>query len=236
MYPPPKNIHSSWHPFPHWGLIEPARKKLVYKQFSPLNPHQVFRGFKEVPLSKLNVVILGQDPYPDIRNACGLAFAIPDEDREFDKWPVSLKIIAKALGSFLQQNHACLNINVENIGNFLSPDLFLWETEGIMLLNAAFTCQIGKPGSHYEDWKPLTAALIKWINEVREKVIFWFIGKKQVENFAYFVDTEKNYLFTSIHPGALRYNPDRKFDDKFEEIDNLYKKIHGRYPDWVLPF
>ncbi|MDD6754609.1 MAG: uracil-DNA glycosylase, partial [Succinatimonas sp.] len=36
----------------------------------------VFNAFKYTPLDKLKVVILGQDPYPGVGQAMGLAFSV----------------------------------------------------------------------------------------------------------------------------------------------------------------
>jgi uracil-DNA glycosylase len=37
----------------------------------------VYRAFNCTPVYRVKVVILGQDPYPSIKNAMGLAFSVP---------------------------------------------------------------------------------------------------------------------------------------------------------------
>ena len=51
----------------------------------------VVRALELTPPSSVRVVILGQDPYHDDNQACGLAFAVPEGVRE----PPSLRNIRK---------------------------------------------------------------------------------------------------------------------------------------------
>jgi len=87
-------------------------------EFLP-NPVDVLRCLS-LPLSKVKVVIVGQDPYPNRQHACGLAFALGDLNQ---KLPKSLENIRKELVTDL------------NCVEALRLDLANWHEQGVLLLN-----------------------------------------------------------------------------------------------------
>ncbi|MHA1796588.1 MAG: uracil-DNA glycosylase, partial [Promethearchaeota archaeon] len=95
-------------------------------------PENIFNAFKFTPFDQVRVVILGQDPYPNIEHAHGLAFSIP---RTTTNLPPTLKNIFKELW-------ADLGIKAQH-GN-----LEHWAQEGVLLLNTALTVEQGKSNSH----------------------------------------------------------------------------------------
>ena len=54
----------------------------------------IFNAFHFTPLSKVKVVILGQDPYHNVNQAHGLSFSVPPSQKEI---PPSLQNIYKEL-------------------------------------------------------------------------------------------------------------------------------------------
>jgi len=62
------------------------------KRFTPPMKY-VFRAFEECPYDKVNVVIIGQDPYPQLEVADGIAFSCSIKDKP----EVSLQHIFKAI-------------------------------------------------------------------------------------------------------------------------------------------
>src|SRR5688572_19406287 len=91
MHPTPKAMHESWHP--HIGDLFNDQKMLLIKnkilpntKFFP-EVENIFRVFS-MPLEKIKVVILGQDPYSK-GEATGLAFAV----KETTPIPASLRVI-----------------------------------------------------------------------------------------------------------------------------------------------
>ena len=57
-------------------VSEFVRNEYATKQVFP-PPKDIFRAFSLTPFSQVNVVILGQDPYHDNGQACGLCFSVP---------------------------------------------------------------------------------------------------------------------------------------------------------------
>jgi len=117
----------------------------------------VFNGFYECPYDDLKVVIVGQDPYPQLGVADGIAFSCSRKGKA-EKY---LQYILKALED-------------ENG----SVDLKRWSNQGVLLINTAFTCEINKIGSHYGIWKSFTEHIFDNINRHNPDTVFILMGKK----------------------------------------------------------
>ena len=117
----------------------------------------VFNGFYECPYDNLKVVLVGQDPYPQLGSAAGLEFSC----RPTNKKAKTLKYLLKALE--------------DEDG---SVDLRRWSNQGVLLINTAFTCEVNKIGSHYGIWKSFTEHVFENINRHNPDTIFILMGKK----------------------------------------------------------
>ena len=96
-------------------------------------PKDIFRAFNLCPFDKVEVVILGQDPYHGPRQANGLCFAVS----EGVPLPPSLQNIFKEIESDLGEKLKSR-----------TGDLERWAKQGVLLLNATLTVQAHKAGSH----------------------------------------------------------------------------------------
>jgi uracil-DNA glycosylase len=137
-------------------LLEPTKDRLdrIEKELSKLqnltpNTHQVMRAF-ELPIAKVRVLLLGQDPYPTQGMACGLAFA----NAPGTKTPQSLKNLMKELQSDLP-------------GLSATADLAKWSDQGVMLLNSALTTEVGTSGAHQTIWREFTEVAITALDKAR---------------------------------------------------------------------
>ena len=90
------------------------------KRFTP-KFKDVFNAFKECDYNDLKVVIVGQDPYPQLGSADGLAFSCSKKG----KAEKSLQYINKAIDT----DHT---------------DLRCWADQGVLLINTALTVEINK--------------------------------------------------------------------------------------------
>jgi uracil-DNA glycosylase len=129
------------------GTVWAREKPTVYP------PHdQVFRAFELTPFDSVRAVILGQDPYANEVQACGLAFSVPPGDKR----PLSLtRILAK-----LEEDVS------HELGTpyHVPPDatLGLWAHNGVLLLNTALTVAARQPASHAALWAPFTCRVLTW--------------------------------------------------------------------------
>lgn len=124
----------------------------------------VFRAL-ELPPESINVVIVGQDPYPNITDACGLAFSVAPRKSGL---PGSLLNIQKEI--------------MTDIGSTTTADgdLTKWSEQGVMLLNRTLTVTAGQSASHAAlGWEKITRSVVEecaargaigvlWGNSARE--------------------------------------------------------------------
>ena len=107
---------------------------------------RVLRAFS-APLSRVRVLIVGQDPYPTPGHAIGLSFAV---ERHVRPLPRSLANIYAELEDDL------------GIPRALHGDLSAWTDQGVMLLNRVLTVAPGEAGSHRGwGWEQVTEHAIR---------------------------------------------------------------------------
>ena len=110
----------------------------------------IFNAFHFTPLSKVKVLILGQDPYHNVHQAHGLSFSVPQDQREI---PPSLQNIYKEL-------HNDLGCDIPDNGY-----LKKWADQGVLLLNTVLTVRAHQAGSHQgKGWEQFTDAVIQAVN------------------------------------------------------------------------
>ena len=136
---------------------------------------------------KVEVVILGQDPYHGPGQAMGLSFSVPDNIPA----PPSLKNIFKEIE--------------DDLGITMSgkPDLEKWARQGVLLLNASLTVQAGMPNSHSNiGWTEFTDAVIRWLSGHREGIVFLLWGNYARAKKA-LIDTSRHHVLEAAHPSPL---------------------------------
>lgn len=177
----------------------------------------IFNAFNSLPLAKVKVVILGQDPYIRPRQAMGLSFSVP----KGVKTPRSLQTIYKEL-------NADVGFTIPSHG-----DLTEWVGQGVFLLNAALTVEEGKSGSHLKQgWGQFTDAVIRTLSTQREGLVFMLWGgfaKKK----AVLIDKSKHLILNAIHPSPM--NGTAFLGCKHFSQANQYLKEQGKEViDWQI--
>jgi len=149
-------------------------------------PDRCFRAFRLAPdPSRVRVLVVGQDPYPQRQYATGVAFSIPKEEKVF---PPTLKNI-------FQEYQDDLHLPMPTHGN-----LERWSHRGVMLWNAYPSVKTGKPGSHHwDEWRYLTTELVERLS--KEQVVFVLLGRAAQE-FAPYCGERQRIICTS-HPSPL---------------------------------
>ncbi len=147
----------------------------------------IFNAFALTPVSKLKVVILGQDPYHNPDEAMGLSFSVP----QGVKIPPSLKNIYKEINGDL----AC---TIPSHG-----DLSHWASQGVLLLNAFLTVEKNKPLSHSNiGWHTFTDQVIATISSQLDGIVFMLWGNFAKSKLS-LIDTNKHLVLQSAHPSPL---------------------------------
>lgn len=164
-------------------------------------PQNFFKALTLTPLTRIKVVILGQDPYHSPGLAQGLAFSIPGNiptnSRQF---PSSLRNISKALA-------------LEGFGAIPNGDLHGWAEQGVLLLNTALSVKLGEAGSHAKlGWNSLIDRLIR--NLALQKLnLVWMLWGGHAQSKLPLIETAPDQLILqSSHPSGLGvYKTDRPF-------------------------
>ena len=147
---------------------------------------QVFRVF-DLPLKDIKVVILGQDPYHNPDQACGLSFSVNDGVP-----------LPKSLINIYKELHDDLGINPAKTGNLES-----WFNQGVFLLNAVLTVEKNSPASHSKmGWENFTDYIIENISEKNENVVFVLWGT-YARSKNKLIDPSKHKIIESAHPSPL---------------------------------
>lgn len=181
-------------------------------------PKAIFRAFDLCPFDKVEVVILGQDPYHGAGQANGLSFAVGEGVRV----PPSLQNIFKEVESDLGKPM----VNK-------SGDLSRWAKQGVLLLNATLTVRGSTPGSHQGNgWEAFTDAAIKVLSDRREHLVFILWGNYAKAKGVH-IDRSKHLVLESPHPSPFSaYNG--FFGSKPFSKTNAYLAAHGKKPiDWL---
>lgn len=115
------------------------------RPYLPAGPH-ILRAFT-LPLEKVRVLVVGQDPYPTPGHPVGLSFSVAPEVRPL---PPSLR-------NMYQELAADLGVAAPPNGD-LSP----WFDQGVLLLNRVLTVRPGDSGSHRgKGWEAITQRAIE---------------------------------------------------------------------------
>ena len=143
----------------------------------------VFRSL-EMPPENVKVVIVGQDPYPNISDAVGLAFSVAPRKSGL---PGSLMNIQKEI--------------ITDIGSTTTSDgdLSRWSSQGVMLLNRILTVTAGQSASHASlEWREVTESIIAHVAGNGAIGVLWGNSAKEVAPLF----PEANRI-EGIHPSPL---------------------------------
>lgn len=174
----------------------------------------IFNAFNLCPFDKVKVVILGQDPYHEPRQAEGLCFSVSDGV----VFPPSLinifKEIENDLGTPMPQ----------------SGSLVRWAQQGVLLLNATLTVREHAAGSHqHHGWEEFTDATISALSRDRDHLVFILWGG-YARSKAKLIDGSRHLILQSVHPSPLSANRGGWFGNHHFSLTNKYLQQHGMEP------
>jgi len=151
-------------------------------------PKLWFNALNSTPLNSVKVVILGQDPYPNIGHPHGLCFSVLPNVKPL---PKSLINIYKELKDDL------------GIDNFHTGYLEPWAKEGVLLLNAVLTVEANRSNAHQNmGWEIFTDKVIETVNNKLSNVVFILWGSYAQKKGAK-IDSSKHLILKAPHPSPL---------------------------------
>lgn len=195
-----------------------ASEREAGKQIYPPE-NLVFNALNSTPFERVNVVILGQDPYHGPGQAHGLSFSV----QPGVAIPPSLVNIYKELYSdvgAVPPMHGCLSS---------------WAEQGVLLLNAVMTVEQGNAGAHQGmGWEQFTDAVIQVLNDQCENVVFILWGN-YAQKKGSFIDSSKHCVLTSAHPSPLSAHRGFLGSKPFSQCNDYLKSKGLPEINWSLP-
>ena len=143
----------------------------------------LFRAL-EIKPELVKVIIVGQDPYPNISDAIGLSFAVPARKTGL---PGSLLNIQKEI--------------MTDIGSTTTADgdLTKWTGQGVMLLNRVLTVTAGESGSHSKlGWQEITEKIVSHCANLGAVGLLWGLSARELAHLF-----KEDCLVEGVHPSPL---------------------------------
>ena len=143
----------------------------------------LFRAL-EIKPELVKVIIVGQDPYPNISDAIGLSFAVPPRKTGL---PGSLLNIQKEI--------------MTDIGSTTTADgdLTKWAGQGVMLLNRVLTVTAGESGSHSKlGWQEITEKIVAHCANLGAVGLLWGSSARELAHLF-----KPDFLIEGVHPSPL---------------------------------
>jgi uracil-DNA glycosylase len=231
-----EHFHESWHDVMR-PFIESEECDEIYaflksegrrgKKIAPLSSN-TYRCFKETPLDKMKVVLLGMCPYHTQLNGVPVADGLLMGCSITDKLQPSLDQFYNALEKDLYKG---LNLKYKK-----NTDVKYLAEQGVLMLNAALTTEINKAGSHLKIWEPF----IKHVFEnaiAPSRVPVVFLGKEASKFKRYMPPL--TWSFELSHPASASYkNTDWDSEGVFTKVNRVLKDENKLEIHWLddLPF
>ena len=188
------------------------------KVFPP--KEHIFRCFNTLPIDKVKVVIIGQDPYHNYNQAMGLCFSV----NKGIQTPGSLLNMYKELKSDL-------NCRIPTHG-----DLSKWQSQGILMLNTSLTVRAHNANSHSKKgWEQFTDKAIEELAKARKNIVFLLWGKNAQDKEKLIKRSGREHLvLKSAHPSGLSAHRGYFGNKHFSQTNAYLKKNMIEPIDWQI--
>ena len=179
----------------------------------------LFNAFKLTPLSKVKVVIIGQDPYHEPGQAMGLSFSVPSTV----KVPPSLVNIYKEIADEYDTT-----IDLSN------GDLTYLAKQGVLLLNSILSVRAHEPMSHdIKEYQMFFKDVLEVLDKQHRPMVFLLWGGS-ARRLKTLLHNPSHLVLESAHPSPLAANKGGWFKNNHFRLANEYLKKNKTMPiDWV---
>jgi uracil-DNA glycosylase len=178
-----------------------------------------FQALKLTPFRDVNVLLLGQDPYPGKNQAHGLCFSVKP------KVP-----IPGSLRNIFTELKNDVGFSIPNNGYLAS-----WAKQGILMLNAVLTVRAGQPNSHKDmGWETFTDTIIKRVNEKSDTVVFVLWGAYAQKKIK-LIDTNRHVIVKAAHPSPRSADHGFFGSRSFSAVNRALSDAGKPEIDWQIP-
>jgi uracil-DNA glycosylase len=191
-------------------------------KIAPLS-FQTFRAFRETPLYRLKVVMMGMAPYHTFMNGLPVADGLLMGCSVTGKLQPSLD---QFYGALERELYDGLQLNAPK-----HSDVSYLANQGVLMLNASLTVEKDKPGSHIPLWEPFIKYLFEEIINVTGVPII-FLGKDAAKYQKY--TAPMTWTFTLSHPASAAYkHTEWDSEGVFKKINMIIKQNNNLEIDWL---
>lgn len=174
--------------------------------------HLIFNAFQLTPLSKVRVVIVGQDPYHEQGQAMGLSFSVP----KGIMLPPSLKNIYKEI-----------SMEFNTTMDYSNGDLTYLSKQGVFLLNAILSVQAHMPLSHnIDEYFYFLKDTLEILDRQPRPIVFmlWGGSAKKLKKYLH---NPSHLILEANHPSPLSANRGGWFGCNHFKMTNQYLSENG---------
>lgn len=198
----------------------------------------IFKSFHLCPLHSLRVVLIGQDPYPNLKKttvpcgspqglvpvATGLAFA-NTSDTPDDHLSPSLEVLRESV----------IDYTIPHRTVTFDPSLEKWEEQGVLLLNSALSCEVGKVGSHTLLWRPFITSLLTNLSKCSTGIVYVLMGS-QAQSLEPYINPRFNYVIRIRHPSYYARTKQRMPSDIWQQVNSILISQNGYGIEWYQEY
>lgn len=167
-------------------------------------------------------------PYFNIRNrkpvATGLAFANASDTPENNYSP-SLEVLRESV----------INNTVPHRTIIFDPSLEKWEEQGVLLLNVALSCELGRAGSHALLWRPFMTSFLINLSRCSTGIVYVLMGN-QAQDLEPYIDSGFNYIIRIRHPSYYARTKTRMPSDIWRQINQILISQNGSGIEWYKEY
>ena len=204
------------------------RKLMTSRQVVCPQIKDIFKAFTLCKLHDLKVVIIGQDPYPDLLEgkprATGIAFANPKGTPQKNYSPSLDALMESVIDYTLPHGSVIFDPSLEN-----------WEKQGVLLLNAALSCTLGRIGSHALMWRPFMRSLLTNLSNYDTGIVYVLMGA-EAQSLEPYINPKYNHIIKVRHPSWYARNHTIMPSDLWHEIDKLLIGHYGFGVEWYKEY
>jgi uracil-DNA glycosylase len=198
------------------------KKKVVYPESKA-----IFRPFAEVNWNRVNVVIIGQEPYND-EYSDGLAYS---SKSIITPLPL-LNIYLEIQRSLYPQSTVDLLFQSKENGRIIrNNDLKWWARQGVLLMNQRLTVEQGKPKSHEnKGWEFFAKQIIELLNNHPKQLVFLMWGN-EAKDYTHLI-SKRHIVIESSNPLPQTANLGFMGSNCFVEANKVVKSSYGKIIHW----
>lgn len=191
----------------------------------------IFKAFHLCPFHSLRVVLIGKDPYNNLRVsegsplrkipvATGLAFA-NTSDTPGDHLSPSLEVLRESV----------IDYTIPHRTITFDPSLEKWEEQGVLLLNSALSCEVGKIGSHTLLWRPFITSFLTNLSKCSTGIVYVLMGS-QAQSLEPYINPRFNYVIRIRHPSYYARTKQRMPNDIWQQVNSILIGQNGYGIEW----